>query len=148
MAKKYCPKCAAYLDVHFFSKNPAKSDGLNSYCREHQKAYQRDWYARNKEKHVKQAMQRTQRVRAELRQWIRDYLTSHPCVDCGETDYLVLEFDHVRGRKKASVCDLIVRHGCGLKTLVAEIKKCEVRCANCHRRATAKKFGWYKAMGL
>jgi len=148
MAKKFCPKCEAYLDTRFFSKNPAKRDGLNSYCREHQKAYQRDWYVRNKEKHVMQATQRTRRVRAELRHWIRDYLTSHPCVDCGEADYIVLEFDHVRGPKKAAVCDLIVRHGCSLETLIAEIKKCEVRCANCHRRATAKKFGWYKAMGL
>ena len=32
--------------------------------------------------------------------------------------------------------------GCDLKTVIREIKKCEIRCANCHRRRTARQFGW------
>jgi hypothetical protein len=29
-------------------------------------------------------------------------------------------------------------------SILAEINKCEIRCANCHRRRTALQFGWPK----
>ena len=63
------------------------------------------------------------------------YLLDHPCVDCGEKDPLVLEFDHVRGEKKREVSKLLC-NGYAWKTIRAEIKKCVVRCANCHRHKT------------
>lgn len=75
------------------------------------------------------------KIRDERRQYVRDYLESHPCVDCGETDPIVLEFDHVRGDKSANV-SRIANNTCSVERLQAEIDKCEVRCANCHRRAT------------
>jgi hypothetical protein len=31
--------------------------------------------------------------------------------------------------------------------LKAEIAKCQVRCANCHRRRTAAQFGWWRSLG-
>lgn len=63
------------------------------------------------------------------------YLCNHPCVDCGESDPVVLEFDHVRGEKVANVANLISGAG-KFQRLMDEIAKCDVRCANCHRRKT------------
>lgn len=63
------------------------------------------------------------------------YLQSHPCVDCDETDIRVLEYDHVRGEKIAELW-LMVKRGNSLAIIEAERAKCEVRCANCHRRAS------------
>jgi hypothetical protein len=60
-------------------------------------------------------------------------------VDCGETDIIVLQFDHVRGKKTNAVSKL-VSMGYGLDTIKEEINKCEVRCANCHTRRTYKQF--------
>lgn len=70
------------------------------------------------------------------------YLLSHPCVDCGEDDPVVLEFDHVRGVKKRAVAAMVCY--ASKKTLLDEIEKCEVRCANCHRRKTAVARGWFR----
>ena len=74
--------------------------------------------------------------RAELK---RNYIFSHflknPCIDCGEADPLVLEFDHVRGTKVDSI-GCMLRDGRTLDTIKAEINKCDVVCANCHRKRT------------
>src|SRR5205085_1641134 len=72
-----------------------------------------------------------------------EFLLGHPCVDCGETDAVVLEFDHVSGEKRYNIADLI-RSGRSWEYIRNEIEKCEVRCANCHRRVTAKRNGTWK----
>jgi hypothetical protein len=59
------------------------------------------------------------------------YLQKHPCEDCGEIDIRTLEFDH-RGEKSFTIGDAIWG-GISLDLLAAEIDKCAVRCANCHR---------------
>jgi hypothetical protein len=75
------------------------------------------------------------------RNFITEFLKTHPCVDCGETDILVLEFDHVRGKKTGNV-SAMVNSAFSLEAVRREVSKCEVRCANCHRRRTAEQFRW------
>lgn len=79
----------------------------------------------------------------QLRQVLYDHLKNHPCVDCGENDPVCLEFDHVQGSKHSDISRM-VSSASSLTMLHAEISKCEVRCANCHRRRTAREQGWYK----
>jgi hypothetical protein len=78
-----------------------------------------------------------------IRTYINDHLKANPCVDCGETDIVVLEFDHVgeAGTKHFSISDA-TRSGYGMAKIKAEIAKCEVRCANCHRKKTYERGGW------
>ena len=74
---------------------------------------------------------------------ILDFLREHPCVDCGERDPLVLEFDHLRDK------DFDIARGyvdCSLEKLLAEISKCEVVCANCHRRRTVTRRPTMRAL--
>lgn len=77
-------------------------------------------------------------ARAKARALVDTYLSTHPCVDCGEDDPVVLDFDHVRGQKYKDVSRLVAR-AARLYVISREIEKCEVRCANCHRRATRKR---------
>ena len=72
------------------------------------------------------------------------YLETHPCVDCGELDPVVLQFDHINpDDKKQSVARLI--DGSYWENALEEMQKCEVRCANCHTKRTAVQRGWWKA---
>lgn len=56
------------------------------------------------------------------------------CVDCGESNHIVLDFDHLRD-KKYNVSRMI-HDGFSWKAILKEIQKCEVVCANCHRIRT------------
>ena len=80
------------------------------------------------------------RLRIENRNKAKKYLKSHPCVDCGEDNWIVLDFDHVRGKKKNNVKTMCGARCYSWKTILKEIKKCEVRCANCHRIITHKRL--------
>jgi hypothetical protein len=80
------------------------------------------------------------RKRDEARQYVVNYLRSHPCVDCGESDPMVLTFDHVRGEKRMNIAELVNR-GYLVEVIQEEIEKCEVRCANCHLKIEKQRRG-------
>ena len=126
-----------------FPLNRTRSDGRAGMCRECKKVYNASYYKRTKERHNPARRERVRRVRAEAGEKVYQYLRSHPCVDCGETDIVVLEFDH-QSDKVAGICEMILA-GKDWSTILSEIAKCEVVCANDHRRRTAVAFGWRKA---
>lgn len=64
-------------------------------------------------------------------------------MDCGEKDVVCLEFDHVSGDKIKSV-GAMLNLSWSIAKIKQEISKCVIRCANCHRRKTAKDFNWKK----
>ncbi len=65
---------------------------------------------------------------------VRTWKMDRGCADCGETDPIVLEFDHQHS--KAHNVATMMHHS--FETIIAEMEKCEVVCANCHRRRTDK----------
>jgi hypothetical protein len=69
-------------------------------------------------------------------EYVRSILDRASCVDCGETDSGVLDFDHV-GCKTNGVADLVM-HEASLDRVQREIDECVIRCANCHRRRTSE----------
>jgi hypothetical protein len=111
---------------------------------EEKRAYERSLYAASKGAYKEKVVARKKKNQQKLRQFIWDYLKEHPCVDCGEPDPVVLEFDHM-GDKKMAIGD-ISYHNPSLEKLKEEIEKCEVRCANCHRRKTAIQLEWYQGV--
>lgn len=142
---KFCPTCSTNKHVREFGINNSRPDGLQSLCRACKRITQDRWYQKNKAHHVSNVVKRRREVESKSIKAIVAYLEDHPCVDCGESNPVILEFDHVRGRKLNSICSMINR-GCTWKTIYAEIQKCEVRCCNCHRLKTAKQFGYRKML--
>lgn len=100
--------------------------------------YHRNYY-HTKRDVKKLSAQKTERKR-KIRGMVWSYLLEHPCVDCGESDPVVLEFDHIRD-KTINISDAMLR-GWAFDRILTEIAKCEVRCANCHRRKTHKQFNY------
>jgi hypothetical protein len=142
---KFCPTCVTQKSVNDFGKDKARADGLQSQCRACKSVVQKRWYQANKARHVANVARCRRKAEAKIIGLIVAYLREHPCVDCGETNPVVLEFDHVKGQKQNSVCNLI-RRGCGWEAIAAEIQKCEVRCCKCHCIKTAKQFGYRKLL--
>ena len=143
MKKKKCTICKHRKIITDFNIKRTSSDGRQPACRECNKKRSNAYYAANREKHKKNVKVYKKKYKEELHRWLINYFLEHPCIDCGESDIRCLEFDHVRGKKSRDV-SILLRNICGLSTIQKEIKKCDVRCANCHRKKTAVDFDWYK----
>ena len=90
------------------------------------------WYSEQTLKQKRKLQDQKNKRRRKLKQWYWNILKESPCVDCGETDYRCLDFDHVRGEKNRGVFEMV--HACFSKPkILVEMAKCEVRCARCHR---------------
>jgi len=61
-----------------------------------------------------------------------------PCADCGNRyPYYVMDFDHRPGEKKCfNLANVAGQTRISMARLKAEIAKCDVVCANCHRIRT------------
>ncbi len=135
---KQCPKCRGNKEFSEFGKNITNYDGLQDYCRKCKSLQDKNYYKNNKEVHKLRIKKYINQNR--LRLW--NYLESHPCVDCGENNPIVLEFDHTKEDKLFAVAKMVTKYS--WENLEKEIAKCQIRCANCHRIRTAKQRGWYQ----
>ena len=136
---KICSKCKIEKSIYSFQRNKKQKDGRQNYCKECFKPIKKQQYQRYKDKYKV----RCQKLRLRNRQFIFDYFKTHPCVDCGISNPIVLTFDHVLGSKKYEISRL-KSSSRSIELIEEEIAKCEVRCFNCHACRTAKQFDWYK----
>ena len=70
--------------------------------------------------------------------YVKNYLENKACIDCGNSDIRVLEFDHVRGVKLYHV-SYMIQKAYKLDLVKDEIEKCDIRCCNCHRIVTQER---------
>ena len=137
---KLCPKCQTEKPLEDFNLRFQGKYSRQSYCRDCQREVEHTYYRRSEERR-QNVRDRVERNRIACQKFVAEYLKSHPCVDCGESNSVVLEFDHIN-EKSFNLSDAI-RQGYSLVTIQKEIEKCEVRCANCHRMKTAKEQSYW-----
>lgn len=131
LPKGYCKSCCAEYGRLYREKN---RDKFRQYRR---KAYRK---ARFEDQSIPLEETLTQKERA--RDFLGQYLKQHSCVDCHEDDVVVLEFDHRDPFEK--LFNISRMKNGSLEALKEELKKCDVVCANCHRRRTAKQHNSWR----
>jgi len=114
-----------------------KEEDPELYKKEWQR-YGRTYYNNNKKELIKKSIVYTKNDIQKKYVAIYEYLLRHPCVDCGNPDIRVLQFDH-KGDKTNSVSALAQRNT-SLPKIQQEIEKCDVRCANCHTIKTKETY--------
>ena len=141
---KTCTYCKTEKPVDEFSFKDKEKSKRHSWCRACHKVYKDNHYKNNRQSYIDKAAIVNKKLDAMVRSEILNYLRDHPCVDCGETDPVVLDFDHIDPSVKEFNVSTMIMQRYTWNKIFAEISKCQIRCANCHRRRTAKQFGSYR----
>lgn len=140
-----CSKCGKTGDEHAFAtfrdrKGVQRRRGVCKSCRgqyaldnfERLQKWRREYNAKNRSA----KRERDRQVRAEAKSYIDSIKTATPCKDCGRHfPPVAMDFDHI-GPKSGDVARM-VGSGYRLELIKAEIEKCELVCACCHRVRTA-----------
>ena len=100
--------------------------------KEKQKEFQKQHYSNNKTNYRESTRERRKRN--------KEYAHSMKvcCKNCGVKDKVCLDFHHLSDKTK-SVAQLI-RDATTIENLQLEIDKCEVLCANCHKKEHLSEF--------
>jgi len=92
--------------------------------------YQAKWYSQNKEKRIAQVKER----QIIMRERFQEYKTTLECILCGENHPACLEFHHRDPTTKDVNLSEAYTRGWGWERIMKEVEKCDVLCANCHRK--------------
>jgi hypothetical protein len=134
---RVCTACGNVLPgtrEHFRPRSQVAGGGLESTCRtcarERARAYEHA-------KRIRGIHKNPSPTKTRIRARINEIKLERGCADCGYRAHpAALDFDHLPGsEKRHPVAWLISRNR--LEDALAEIEKCEVVCANCHRVRTA-----------
>ncbi len=133
-----CGRCGESKSPDEFAWRRKALGQRHNMCRPCHSVYHHEHYSANKQRYITQARERKRALAIERTEWLLTYFDSHPCADCGESDPVVLEFDHRRDKQFNIGAVLPYRRW---SSVLEEIAKCDVVCANCHRRRTARRVG-------
>lgn len=96
--------------------------------------YRKVWYSKNKQSELNHVKNRKKMIKM----WFVQYKKGLKCLNCGENHLATLEFHHNSSNKENNISKM-VSEGYSIKKIQDELKKCDVLCANCHRKLHFKK---------
>ena len=111
---KQCSSCKEYKqDTEFYWKDKAHTI-LNSKCKLCSNA-------------------RMTELRRERYQLVQEYKANKGCKVCGDKRHWVLDLHHTDSDNKEYAISNMLRKNMSWDSILKELQKCEVLCANCHR---------------
>lgn len=119
--------CSCGVEINEITGTKRGNGKLNYRCKECQKKLSKQHYLDHKEKYRETGRRRMKR----LLDWFAEYKKGLKCSRCGFNHPAALDFHHI-GKKDGEVLKILAQTKNIEKTL-AEIAKCIVLCANCHR---------------
>jgi hypothetical protein len=133
---KKCYKChiEKELSEFYFKKTENRYDGMCKYCH---RLHRKQHYKENRQYYLDKKKRNADKYFEQNKKLVLNTLKPG-CVDCGETNILCLQFDHL-GDKKGDISTMIKTYK--PETVKKEIEKCEVVCANCHAKRTVLRSG-------
>jgi hypothetical protein len=132
-----CSVCGEDKEVEAFGFRNLAAGQRHRACKTCVAAYGRQHYGANRLEYISRNNKRSRALTYTLREQVWQYIAGRACVDCSEADPVVLDFDHVDPTEKRQTIYRLVHQAYSWNAILAEIEKCEIRCANCHRRRTA-----------
>ena len=131
--EKYCGRCETTKPISDFNSRKGsrgRSDGHQAYCRGCQKVYLSERYTATKDVYAVKVRER----KIDLRRQFAEIKSSLKCARCPENHPAALDFHHHDPSTKELGVSAMVHSGWHIDRIKEEIAKCEVLCANCHRK--------------
>src|ERR1051325_3920180 len=104
---KRCSRCKEQKEETHFQKNRSSKDGLQDQCKACRRMTDQRTYLNRAPEQKARYREANLLTIARNKRLLYEYLLEHPCVDCGETDPVVLELDHVAGEKRDTISNFI-----------------------------------------
>ena len=141
---KNCTKCNKTKSVKEFNFKYKTKGIRHTHCKDCKKKYLKAHYIKNIDAYKKKSKKSNATYKKIKKIAILEIKMGNPCNICGENDPRVLDFDHINPKfKKYSISDLTNGGGYSFKTILKEMSKCQILCANCHRIKTSIDNNWF-----
>jgi len=126
---KTCSICKKDLPIENFSFRNKEKQIYSSNCKECQKTFHTNWYEKHKTFRKKQIHDRRQGIK----DLFVEYKLTLECSICSQNHIATLDFHHRDPSEKDYLVSKMWKDGVSFKTIMMEIEKCDILCANCHR---------------
>ena len=131
ISAKKCCRCGLLKPILAFAWKNRRRGTRAKDCRECHAVHRKAYYEANKEKEKSYTVARIK----SLSRLVRDYKAERHCIKCGEDHPACLDFHHRDQTKKEVGMSVIARlKGWSKERIMREIAKCDILCANCHRK--------------
>lgn len=142
MESKTCSKCKNLKTIDEFPWRSKIKQKKQAACRDCTKQTSKKWYKNNTSRQIENVKRNNQIHYKSRIERMFAFLSDKSCIDCGERNPILLDFDHVRGEKVDNISHMLST-GASWTAIEAELEKCEPTCSNCHRLKTAQRGQWY-----
>lgn len=139
---KHCNKCNTTKPLTSFHR---RKNSHQPWCIPCRKTHDHGTF-KSKPQRRQSLKESTAKYREAAETLVANHLKANPCVKCGESHILTLQFDHLRDKKLE--ISTAVQRGWSLSSIKEEMNKCQVLCANCHSIKTANDNNSWKLKWL